>query len=155
RVWDVTKVLGEPIKYSISKDKSATYRPLETAVGLPKKDFADDFDKKDFDKKAEEKKDDKEDKKEEKKEDKKEERPPEPFDDSSSLTLKGHTSEVYSVVFSPDGKRLVSGGGEFHKPGEVKVWNAATGKEAMSLRGHTSTVTSVAFSPDGKRIVSA
>src|SRR5262249_40894438 len=43
------------------------------------------------------------------------------------LTLKGHTDEVHSVCFSPDGKRLASAGTERDAqgelvPAEVKVW---------------------------------
>jgi WD40 repeat protein len=62
------------------------------------------------------------------------------------------------VAFSADGKRIVTGGGDpFRRgfnPGEVKVWDAATGQEKLSLKGHTAPVSSVAFSADGKRIVS-
>jgi len=54
------------------------------------------------------------------------------------------------VSFSPDGKRIISGGyGD-----TIKVWDAVTGKELMTLRGHDDWVWSVAFSPDGKRIIS-
>ena len=70
-----------------------------------------------------------------------------------TLTLKGHSGSVHSVSFSPDGKRIVSGGGEYKKP-EIKVWDARTGEETLSLKGHSDLVTSVSFSPDGKRIVS-
>ena len=76
---------------------------------------------------------------------------------TEKLALKGHTGLVNSVAFSPDGKRIVTGGGNpFNpfKPGEVKVWDAETGTEKLALKGHTDSVTSVAFSPDGKRIVS-
>src|SRR5262249_49752190 len=66
------------------------------------------------------------------------------------LTLKGHTGWVYSVAFSPDGTRIVSGSGE----GAVKVWEAHTGQEALSLQRHTSRVTSVGFSPDGRTFAS-
>src|SRR5262249_423886 len=71
------------------------------------------------------------------------------------LSMK-RPSAVASVAFSPDGKRIVSGGRAEHerKPAEVKVWDAATGKELLSLQGHTADIFSVAFSPDGKRIVS-
>src|SRR5262249_23583109 len=65
-------------------------------------------------------------------------------------TLRGHTSWVTSVAFSPDGKRLASGAHD----NTVKVWDAATGQEILSLNGHTGRVTSVAFSPDGKRLAS-
>ncbi len=69
---------------------------------------------------------------------------------SEALSLKGHTSGIYSAAFSPDGKRIVSGSGD----GTVKVWDADKGGEALSLQVHGSAVYSVAYSPDGKRIVS-
>src|SRR5262249_13106117 len=56
------------------------------------------------------------------------------------LTLKGHTSYVHSVAFSPDGKRLASVG-RFDRT--VKVWDAGTGQEALTLKGHTDLVHSV------------
>jgi DNA-directed RNA polymerase specialized sigma24 family protein len=42
------------------------------------------------------------------------------------LSLKG-TADLWSVAFSPDGKRLASGSGGYGEqsiPGEVKVWDA-------------------------------
>ena len=49
------------------------------------------------------------------------------------LTLKGHTDDVNSVAFSPDGKRIVSGSGDK----TVKVWDADKGQEILTLKGHT------------------
>src|SRR5205823_3766829 len=68
------------------------------------------------------------------------------------FTLKGHTSLVRSVAFSPDGKRLASGG-----MGDtvVKVWDVTGGMETLTLNGHTDMGRSVAFSADGKRLASA
>jgi hypothetical protein len=73
-------------------------------------------------------------------------------------TFRGHTQFVYSVSFSPDGKRLASASGDpfdHNKPGEVKVWDAHTGQHVRTLKGHTGDVLSVCFSPDGKRLASA
>jgi len=38
------------------------------------------------------------------------------------LTLRGHSGEVTSVAFSPDGKRIVSGS----RDSTLKVWDAQT-----------------------------
>ncbi|MGO9919624.1 MAG: protein kinase domain-containing protein [Isosphaeraceae bacterium] len=70
---------------------------------------------------------------------------------SGRMILTGHRIEVTSVAFSPDGKRLASGGFD----GTVKVWDAATGQEIRTLKGHIGQITSVAFTPDGQRLASA
>jgi hypothetical protein len=53
------------------------------------------------------------------------------------------TSEVASICYSPDGKRLASVGGT------VIVWDVQTGAKVLSIpaRAH-----SICFSPDGKRL---
>ncbi len=58
---------------------------------------------------------------------------------------------VNSVVFSPNGRILVSTGGI---DGTVRMWDVDTWTEITILRGHTGWVNSVAFSPDGNTIVS-
>jgi WD40 repeat protein len=77
------------------------------------------------------------------------------------IILNGHTCDVWSVSFSPDGKRIVTAGGVITLPnrptvpGEVKVWDAEKGTEVLTLKGQTDRVTSVCYSPDGKRIAGA
>jgi dipeptidyl aminopeptidase/acylaminoacyl peptidase len=64
------------------------------------------------------------------------------------LTLKGHTGDVVSLSWSPDGTRLATGS----RDETVKVWDAAGGREPITLKGHTNRIMSVSWSPDGTRL---
>jgi WD40 repeat protein len=54
-----------------------------------------------------------------------------------------------SLVFSPDG-RLLASGGVFDK--EVHLWESATGKKVLTLRELPRGTSSLAFSPEGKTL---
>ena len=56
------------------------------------------------------------------------------------------------AAFSPDGKRIVSGG---YRDFCVRLWDAQTGKQLRTYEGHGGRVMAVAFFPDGQRIASA
>jgi WD40 repeat protein len=62
------------------------------------------------------------------------------------FTLTGHQDLVRSVVFSADGRMLVSSSDDK----TVKVWNASTGEELLTLDRHSNAVGSLALSGDGK-----
>jgi WD40 repeat protein len=78
-----------------------------------------------------------------------------------ALTLQGQAGRVEAVAFSSDGRLLAGAtvGGVDKEgrplPGEIKVWDPATGQAVRTLKGHVGPVTSVAFSSDGKRLASA
>ena len=59
-------------------------------------------------------------------------------------TLEGHSRDVMSVAFSPDGKQVVSG--SYDKT--IRLCDAVTGAALQTFKGHFSDVSSVAF--DGK-----
>ncbi|HEV3446529.1 MAG TPA: WD40 repeat domain-containing protein [Gemmataceae bacterium] len=72
------------------------------------------------------------------------------------LTAQG---QVLKVVFSPDGQRLVSGGG-LYRPrkwvsGEIVVWDPSTGQSVLTFPGDAERVVDIDLSPDGKRLASA
>lgn len=67
------------------------------------------------------------------------------------IVLRGHADAVTSIAFSPDGRRIVSGG----RDGTLRVWDTATGQETFAFSAHADGVTCVAFSHDGHRVASA
>ena len=71
------------------------------------------------------------------------------------LVLKGHRENVFGIVFSPDGKQLVTVSGD----PSIKVWDASSGKTlktfAEGTNGHKQIILGVAVRPDGGQFLTA
>jgi len=66
------------------------------------------------------------------------------------VTYKGHTNEVDGLAWSPDNKRIVSGGRDWH----THVWDAASGNRVYMYQGHKDWVFAVGWSRTGQRVAS-
>jgi WD40 repeat protein len=71
--------------------------------------------------------------------------------------LTKQTLPVTSVKFSPDGALLATATGNWRRPelaADLRLWEAASGKEIAQLNGHTGEIKRIDFSPTGKQLVS-
>jgi ribosome assembly protein 4 len=71
-------------------------------------------------------------------------------DKREKALMVGHQQLVNQVVFSPDGRWILSA--SFDK--SVRLWDGATGKFLATFRGHVGPVYQVAWSPDSRLAVS-
>jgi WD40 repeat protein len=74
--------------------------------------------------------------------------------------MLGHLGRVKSLVYSPDGKWLASGGD--HSPAQgsdgesIRIWDAQTGQQIGELKGlDHSGIETISLSPDGKLLASS
>ena len=71
------------------------------------------------------------------------------MDPSLRRIFAGHTGQVSSVAFSPDGRHILTGSNDH----TARLWELSSAKELSKFQGHTDRVSSVAFSPDGKHVL--
>jgi WD40 repeat protein len=64
-------------------------------------------------------------------------------------TLKGHTAQVQSVDFSPDGRLLASSSME-----EIRIWQSGDGTLTKAIQVPGGWVAPIQFAPDGKSLAS-
>ncbi len=69
----------------------------------------------------------------------------------TKLVRLEHTSIVWKVAFSPDGRWLVS----THGDGSILLWDIAERERVANFNEHSGATRAVAFSSDGRRIASA
>src|SRR5262249_54105892 len=67
------------------------------------------------------------------------------------LTLKGHTGDVTSASFSPDGSHILTASWDK----TARLWHALSKAEVLTLKGPTGGVGSASCSPDGSRTPTA
>jgi WD40 repeat protein/uncharacterized caspase-like protein len=65
-------------------------------------------------------------------------------------TIRGHTSQINSIVFTPDSQNIISAG----ENDGIKIWNMQSNLLNI-FKGHEGSVNSIAFSPNGQIIASA
>ncbi len=64
--------------------------------------------------------------------------------------LEGHKDEVTALIYSPNGKYIISGS----RDETVKMWDVSTRKNLKTFIGHKGTINSLSYSYDGKYIAS-
>ena len=70
--------------------------------------------------------------------------------------LHGHTDDVQTIAFSPDGRTLASGSGGLGNDHTIRLWDVGTHRPlGKPMTGHRDNINQLAFSSDGRTLVSA
>jgi WD40 repeat protein len=72
------------------------------------------------------------------------------LEDREFQMLQVAADSITAAAFSPDGKRVLTGGADH----ALRLWDTTSLALDRELKGHSGAVTSVAFSPDGQRVLS-
>jgi WD40 repeat protein/predicted Ser/Thr protein kinase len=62
------------------------------------------------------------------------------------FVVGSHAGRATAVAYRPDGKEFASAGGEPGKPGEVKIWDASTGRLLRTIQGK-GPIAALAYHP--------
>ncbi len=68
----------------------------------------------------------------------------------AAVILRGHSAQLRSAVFSPDGTRVLTVGDDTEADGSARVWDLASGQQICTVRSPHGYFTSAGFAPDGK-----
>lgn len=68
----------------------------------------------------------------------------------NSARLKGHTGNITSIDFNPDGNSIISASTDR----TLKLWDIESGKCIRTFEGHTDVVIAATFSVDGEKVIS-
>jgi eukaryotic-like serine/threonine-protein kinase len=71
------------------------------------------------------------------------------------LTFTEHDGKVCGLEFLPDGRRLVSGAGDYSSRGRLQLWDASTGVVLEPSFASCPEVYAVALHPDGRHFATA
>jgi WD40 repeat protein len=70
---------------------------------------------------------------------------------SELMTIGDKKTDFECIVFSPDGKDIISG----DNAGDIKIWDSATGEMLLAIHAHPDSISCVKFNLDGSKIASA
>jgi WD40 repeat protein len=70
----------------------------------------------------------------------------------TAFETNGHSDDVVSVTFSPDGRQIVSAGGG--NDATIIQWDVDTQQPIRRFQGHTGRIQSVSFNREGSRLLS-